>query len=125
MSPLRGIAKGNKFARAVATFLGTECRVLNGNRDQGDLVHRDWTIEVKCPGRGQPVNLSGAMTEAKTEAANAATDRYAVVTRRTGYPIDEAFFTIPLWMARALIPDLDCQPQLRPVVVDIPTGGLL
>lgn len=126
MSPLRGVAKGNRFARAVAAYLGTEPRVLNGARDRGDLVHPQWTVEVKAPGRGQPLNLSAAMTEAKVEAGHAGTDRYAVVTRRTGYPTGEAFFVMPLWLARLVVPDLAAQPTLRPaVVVDVPTGDVL
>jgi hypothetical protein len=124
MSPLRGVAKGNKFARAVAAYLGTEPRVLNGNRDRGDLVHPTWTVEIKAPGRGRPLDLSTAMTEAKVEAGHAGTDRYAVITRRTGYSIDEAFFVMPLWMARQVVPDLAPQLVLRPVVADVPTGDL-
>lgn len=108
MSPLRGVAKGNAFARLVATRLRTEARVLNGAKDRGDIVHRHWTVEVKCPGRGRPLDLSAAMNEAKIEAVNAATPgRYAVITRRTGYSLDEAFFTMPLWMACQVIPDLE------------------
>lgn len=108
MSPLRGVAKGNTFARAVAARLGTEARVLNGAKDRGDIVHRRWTVEIKAPGRGRPLDLSAAMTEAKIEAGHADTPgRYAVVTRRTGYPLDEAFFTMPLWMACQVIPDLE------------------
>lgn len=108
MSPLAGVAKGNRFARAIATFLGTEPRALNGALDRGDLVHPTWTVEVKCPGRGQPLNLSTAMTEARTEAVNAGTpDRYCVVTRRTGWPLDEAFVVLPLWMASEIIPGLN------------------
>jgi hypothetical protein len=127
MSPLRGVAKGNAFAQKVADYLGTERRVLNGSKDKGDLVHRTWTVEVKAPGRGRPLDLSTAMNEARIEAVNAATpDRYAVITRHTGYPIDESFFTIPLWLARQVIPDLSAgQLPLVPVVVDVPTGDLL
>lgn len=111
MSPLRGVAKGNIFARAVAARLGTEARVLNGARDRGDIVHRHWTLEVKAPGRGRPLDLSAAMNEAKVEAVHADTPtRYAVITRRTGYPLEEAFFTIPLWMACQVIPDLEVDP---------------
>jgi hypothetical protein len=110
MSPLRGIAKGNAFARKVAEYLGTEPRVLNGNRDRGDLVHPAFTIEVKCPGRGRPLDLSTAMNEAKREALNAGTHLYAVITRRTGYPVAEAFFTMPLWMAADIIPQLKIEP---------------
>lgn len=107
MSPLKGVAKGNRFARIVATELQTEPRALNGNKDRGDLVHTTWTLEVKCPGRGQPLNLSAAMTEAAVEAANAGTlGRYAVITRRTGHPTSEAFFTLPLWIAQQVIADL-------------------
>lgn len=84
--------------------------MLSGSRDRGDLVHAHWTIEVKCPGRGQPVNLSGAMTEASREALNAGTARYAVITRRTGYPTEEAFFTMPLWMAATIIPQVKVEP---------------
>lgn len=111
MSPLKGIAKGNAFARRVAEFLGTEPRALCGTLDRGDLVHTHWTIEVKCPGRGQPLNLSAAMNEAKREALNAGTARYAVITRRTSYTVDEAFFTIPLWMAATIIPQLSVEPR--------------
>lgn len=111
MTPLRGVAKGNRFARAVATRLGTEPRTLSGNRDRGDLVHRTWTVEVKAPGRGQPLNLSAAMTEACTESLHAGTPgRYLVITRRTGYPLDEAFVVLPLWMACQVIPDLEVAP---------------
>lgn len=108
MSPLRGVAKGNAFAQKVADYLGTERRVLNGSKDKGDLVHRTWTIEIKAPGRGQPLNLSTAMTEAKIEAIHAGTkDRYCVITRHIGYPdTGESFFTIPLWMAKQVIPDI-------------------
>lgn len=127
MSPLRGVAKGNKFARAVASYLGTEPRVLNGSKDRGDLVHPTWTVEVKCPGRGQPLSLSAAMTEARAEAVNAGTpERYAVVARRTGWPIDEAFFVMPLWLARRVVPGLAAQAELPPArVVDVPGGGVL
>lgn len=108
MSPLQGVAKGNRFARAVAARLGTEARVLNGNLDRGDIVHRRWTLECKAPGRGKPLNLSTAMSEACREALHAGTPtRYAVITRRTGYPLDEAFFTIPLWMACQVLADLE------------------
>lgn len=108
MSPLPGIAKGNRFARAVAAYLGTEPRALNGNQDRGDLVHPTWTVEIKCHGRGKPLNLSAAMTEAHTEAVNAGTpDRYLVVTRRTGWPLEEAFVVLPLRIARREIPHLD------------------
>jgi hypothetical protein len=110
MSPLRGIAKGNAFARRVADYLGTEPRVLNGNRDRGDLVHPHFTIEIKCPGRGRPLDLSTAMNEAAREAANAGTQLYAVITRRTGYPLEEAFVTLPLWMAATIIPRLKIEP---------------
>jgi hypothetical protein len=107
MSPLRGVAKGNAYAQKVADYLGTERRVLSGNHDRGDLVHRTWTGEVKAPGRGQPLNLSTAMNEAKVEAIHAGTPgRYCVITRRCGYPTGESFFTIPLWMAIQVIPDL-------------------
>lgn len=111
MSPLRGVAKGNQFARLVAARLGTEPRVLNGAKDRGDLVHRHWTVEVKAPGRGQPLNLSAAMTEACTESLHAGTPgRYLVITRRTGYPLDEAFVTLPLWMACQVIHNLEVTP---------------
>jgi hypothetical protein len=104
MSPLRGVAKGNSFAKRVAEYLGTEPRVLCGALDRGDVVHRHWTIECKAPGRGRPLDLSTAMNEARREAVNASTDLYAVVTRRTGYPLEEAFVTVPLWMAATIIP---------------------
>jgi hypothetical protein len=111
MSPLRGVAKGNMFARAVAARLGTEARVLNGHRDRGDIVHRRWTIEVKAPGRGRPLDLSAAMNEAKVEAVHAGTPaRYAVITRRTGYPLEEAFVVLPLWIACQVIDGLEVVP---------------
>jgi hypothetical protein len=128
MSPLRGVAKGNQFAQKVADYLGTERRVLNGSKDKGDLVHRSWCCEVKATGRGQPLNLSAAMTEAKIEATHAGTPgRYCVITRRTGYPVAEAFFVMPLWMAVQVVPDLASgQLELTPAaVVDVPTGDVL
>lgn len=100
MSPLQGVAKGNRFAGVVADFLGTERRVLAGVKDRGDLVLRRWVAEVKCAGRGKPLNLSVAMTEARVEAANAGVERYCVIARRTGHGVAESFFVIPLWMAR-------------------------
>jgi hypothetical protein len=102
VSPLKGTRKGPSFEQKVADFVGTERRRLRGILDRGDLVLKKWVAEVKCPGRDRPINLSAAMTEAKREAANAGVDRYCVITRRTGYPIEEAFFTIPLWMAREM-----------------------
>jgi hypothetical protein len=103
VSPLKGTRKGAEFEQVVAEYLGTERRVKHGNLDRGDLVFQQITIECKAPGRGKPLNLSAAMTEAKTEGKNAGTpDRYAVITRRTGYPVSEAFFTIPLWLAKEL-----------------------
>lgn len=96
----KGTAKGNPFAQKVAEFLGTERRVLNGRQDKGDLVLRTITAEVKCTGRGQPLRLSEWMNEAKVEGKNAGTpSRYCVISRRTGYPVGEAFVTMPLWMA--------------------------
>ena len=95
----RGTKKGNSFARAVATYVGTEVRALCGTKDKGDLVSKIWVHEVKCPGRGQPLNLSTAMSEAKAEAKNAGVHHYSVIARRTGYPVAEALFVIPLWKA--------------------------
>jgi len=95
----RGTAKGNAFARAVAAYLGTEVRALCGAKDKGDLVSKIWVHECKCPGRGQPLNLSTAMSEAKKQARNAGVDHYSVIARRTGYPVAEALFVIPLWKA--------------------------
>ena len=103
MSPLKGVAKGAAFEQLVADYLETERRVQRGNVDRGDLVFQQVTVELKAPGRGKPLNLSAAMTEAKAEAVNAGTpDRYCVITRRTGYPVSEAFCTFPLWMIKEL-----------------------
>jgi hypothetical protein len=123
MSPLRGVAKGNAFARKVADYLGTEPRTLSGAKDRGDLVHPTWTVEVKAPGRGRPLDLSTAMNEAKREAANASTHLYCVVSRRTAYPLEEAFVTIPLWMARQVVSGLGFIPAAA--IVDVPTGDTL
>lgn len=95
----RGALKGNQFAAKVAAYLGTERRTLGGNKDKGDLVSKVWVHEVKAPGRGKPLNLSAAMTEAKAEARNAGVAHYSVIARRTGYPVAEALFVIPLWKA--------------------------
>lgn len=107
MSPLPGVRKGNTWEQVAADYLGTERRHLRGNLDRGDLVHPHWTCEAKCPGRGKPLNLSAAMTEARREAANNGQDRWCVIARRTGYPIDEAFWVTPLFIARRDVPDLD------------------
>lgn len=102
MSPLKATKKGNPYEQKVADFCGTERRRLRGILDRGDLVLRHWVAEVFCPGRNKPLNLSQKMSEAKREAANAGVDRYCVIARRTGYPVDESFFVIPLWMAREM-----------------------
>jgi hypothetical protein len=106
MSPLRGVAKGNAFARKVAEYLNTEVRALAGAHDRGDLVHPTWTVEVKCPGRDQPVRLSHAMTQVRRAAANNGQEFFCVISRYTGHSLEEAFFTIPLDMATRIIPQL-------------------
>lgn len=95
----KGTLKGNPWAQKVAEFVGTERRVLNGAKDKGDLVLRLSVAEIKCPGRGQPLRLSDWMNEAKVEARNAGVDRWFVISRRTGYPVAEAFVTMPLSQA--------------------------
>lgn len=95
----RGVEKGNPFAQKVADFVGTERRALSGAKDKGDLVLRRSVAEIKCPGRNQPLRLSTWMNEAKAEAKNAGVSRWFVISRRTGYPVDEAFVTLPLWQA--------------------------
>lgn len=106
MSPLAGTRKGNPFAQLVAKLFGTEVRHLSGNKDKGDLVHPRWAVEIKCPGRGQPLNLSAAMTEARVEATNAGVDLYCAVVRRTGYPTGKAYFVMDLDMALEVVPGL-------------------
>lgn len=99
----KGTRKGAGFETVVAQRCGTERRVKNGNKDRGDLVLRSWVAEIFCPGRNKPLNLSQKMSEAKAEAENAGCpSRYCVIVRRTGYPVDEAYVVIPLWMAREL-----------------------
>lgn len=102
MSPLKETRKGNTFEGRVAAACDTERRIKHGTKDQGDLVLKRWVAEIFCPGRGKKLNLSQKMTEAKVEAANAGVENYCVIARRTGYPIEEAFFVIPLWKAREL-----------------------
>lgn len=107
MSPLPGVRKGPQFEQRVADYIGTERRHLRGITDRGDLVHPHWTTEIFCPGRGKPLNLSQKMREAKREAANNGQERYCVVVRHTGYPLGDAFWITPLYIARTHVPDFD------------------
>lgn len=102
----KGVKKGNPFAQLVAALFGTEVRHLSGAKDKGDLVHPRFAVEIKCPGRNQPLNLSAAMNEAKQEAVNAGVDLWCAVVRRTGYPTGKAFFVMDLDMALDTVPGL-------------------
>lgn len=106
----KGVSKGNPFAQLVATLFGTEVRHLSGVKDKGDLVHPLYAVEIKCPGRGQPLNLSKAMNEAAVEAVNAGKDLYCSVVRRTGHATGKAFFVMDLDMALDVVPGLRVSP---------------
>lgn len=99
-------AKGTQFETAVVGYLrdrGIPCwRAPRwGARDQGDVVGvPGWTFEIK---NRREIDLGTFMREAEVEAANAETDRYALIVKRRQKHVSEAYAVVPLRLLVELI----------------------
>lgn len=92
--------KGSAFETAVVAYLAehgfplAERRVMGGTRDRGDVAGiPGWTLELKAT---RDLDLAGALTEAKTEAAHAGTLDYAAVIKRRMHPVGSAYVVLTL-----------------------------
>ena len=95
--------RGSRFEREVADYLAAsgfefaDRKVRTEAKDTGDIAGiRNWTLELKAPGKDRPLNLSQAMNEAKVEAANAKTAWYAAIVNRWGKGVAESYVVMPL-----------------------------
>lgn len=92
--------KGTSFETAVVTYLRdehglpVERRALRGTKDCGDITGLPrWVLELKnC----RQMDLSGWSDEALKEAANDGSRYYAVVHKRRGKNVSQAYVTLPL-----------------------------
>ena len=92
--------RGSRFEADVVDYLAghgfplAERRVMGGTRDRGDVAGvPGWTLELKAE---RSLDLAGALSEAKTEAANAGTLDYAAVLKRRNHPVAAAYVVLPL-----------------------------
>jgi hypothetical protein len=99
--------KGSAFESAVVRYLAEhgfpdcERRVMGGSRDRGDIAGvSGWVLEAKAT---RTLDLAGAMTEAKREAVNAGTARYAAVLKRRSHPVSDAYVVLPLHLFADLL----------------------
>ena len=102
-------AKGTRFEVDVVEFLRThgfphcERRALRGVNDAGDIAGIvGWSLEAKnC----RTMDLAGWMGEAQRQAANAKVYLHAVIHKRRGKNVRDAYVTLPLWAFVALLAD--------------------
>jgi hypothetical protein len=115
----RNKARGTEWETALVTYFryrGKEIGAtaerlrLAGRDDEGDVaVHIPTTkdpvviVEAKAPGKGKPIDLSGWLREAETEAANYARRRElgdrplpVVVIKAANKPVDQAYVVMRL-----------------------------
>jgi Holliday junction resolvase len=99
--------KGSAFEAEVVRYLAEhgfpdcERRVMGGSRDRGDIAGvSGWVLEAKAT---RTLDLAGAMTEAKREAVNAGTARYAAVLKRRSHPVSDAYVVLPLSVFAELV----------------------
>ena len=92
--------RGSRFETEVVAYLAehgfplAERRVMGGTRDRGDVAGiPGWTLELKAE---RSLDLAGALSEARTEAANAGTLDYAAVLKRRSHGIGDAYVVLPL-----------------------------
>ena len=92
--------RGSAFEKAVCDYFverghkQVERRVMGGINDRGDIAGvTDWTLELKAT---KLIDLSGAMREAKTEAQNAGTSKYAAIIKKRSAPIKDAYVVLTL-----------------------------
>lgn len=98
--------KGSRFERDVADYLAAngfphaDRKVGHGTADRGDIAGvPTWTLECKATKR---MELAEWMKEAEVEAVNGGTEHYAVIAKRRGRPVGDAYVVMPLseWAAR-------------------------
>lgn len=92
--------KGTAFETAVVNHLreqgcaAVERRALAGKLDKGDIAGLPgWTLECK---NHASIDLAGYMDEAKKEANNAGTDKYAAIVKRRGKGTSQSYVVMPL-----------------------------
>lgn len=98
----RSKAKGTAFESDLIRYLQSngypdaERRALSGVLDKGDVAGvAGWVLEAK---NHREMDLATWIAEAQREAINAKTWRYAVVHKRRGKGIRDAYVTLPLWL---------------------------
>lgn len=94
--------KGTSFETDVVDYLRShgfpfaERRALRGSKDCGDIAGViGWVLECKAV---NAMALGEWMTEAHKEAINDRSCRYAVIHKRRGRNVREAYVTVPLWL---------------------------
>tara|TARA_R100000808_G_scaffold4752_3_gene15072 strand:+ start:13773 stop:14102 length:330 start_codon:yes stop_codon:yes gene_type:complete len=102
--------KGTRFESAVANYLDgvkpypVERRALHGASDRGDLVGvPDWSIECKDR-QSWAKELSSFVYEAETQAENAGVPFGAVVVKRRGRPVADAYVVMSLRQFAEVLP---------------------
>lgn len=91
--------KGTRFETEVVRYLiawGIDCerRAPSGTHDKGDIANVDnWTLECKAH---QQITLAQYMKELEVEQANAKTDFGAVIVKRRGKMVGDAYVVMPL-----------------------------
>lgn len=105
----RSKARGTAFETAVVDFMRAhglplvERRALRGAKDCGDISGVvGWTLELK---NHRELDLGTWMTEAQREAMNDGGYRHAVIHKRRGKNVRDAYVTLPLWLFCEVIGD--------------------
>ncbi len=102
----RSKAKGSAWEKRVRDYLQAEGfehaerLPSEGSADRGDISGCPYVIECKATTQEQ---LATAMREAAKEAENAGKPGYIVVRPFRGRHVSEAYATMPLWLATALM----------------------
>lgn len=103
----RAKAKGSAFERDVVAFLNAhgfphaERRALRGINDAGDIAGViGWCLELK---NHREMDLGTWATEAQKESIAARCHRWAVVHKRRGKGVRDAYVTLPLWLFASMV----------------------
>ncbi len=84
-------------------FPYAERRAQRGARDCGDVAGViGWVLELK---NHREMDLATWMNEAQKEAINDGSYRHAVVHKRRGKNVRDAYVTLPLWAFADLLAD--------------------
>ena len=123
-------AAGTAFESAVVAYLAAhgfihaERQPLSGSRDRGDIGGvAGWTLEAKAC---RAMDLAGWAAEARVESINAGTRWHAVIAKRRGRGVAEAYVVVPLAIfVEAIASDLpeDLPAILRQLADGLETGG--